>query len=77
MYQDSLATGPSLDPKQLCLTFDDGPGQETLELAQYLHEQGVPATFFMVGKHAERYSAWLPQIQNFGDAGHPVTRCCC
>ena len=46
--------------KTLCLTYDDGPGAthgpgpgpRTLELAGYLRDEGIPATFFMVGQHA-------------------------
>lgn len=38
--------------KTLALTFDDGPQKgSTDELLNYLHEQGVKASFFMVGRH--------------------------
>ena len=37
-------------PKGLiCLTYDDGPGPGTIELAKYLYEQNICATFFVVG----------------------------
>ena len=37
-------------PKGLIsLTYDDGPGPGTLELAKYLHSENICATFFVVG----------------------------
>ena len=54
------AVRPSLDGRSfpdhvLALTWDDGPDTGTLALARYLHEQHVPATFFVVG-------AWIAGI---------------
>jgi peptidoglycan/xylan/chitin deacetylase (PgdA/CDA1 family) len=74
MYALAPITGAGLSAQTLCLTFDDGPGESpgvgsgphTLKLAEYLSDQGIPATFFMVGKHAEQYSTLLPQIQRLG-----------
>jgi predicted O-linked N-acetylglucosamine transferase (SPINDLY family)/peptidoglycan/xylan/chitin deacetylase (PgdA/CDA1 family) len=44
-----------LPNKSLALTFDDGPGPQTIQIAEFLHERGIPATFFVVGSHvAER-----------------------
>lgn len=37
--------------KTLALTYDDGPGPHTLEIAEFLHDRDIPATFFVVGKH--------------------------
>src|SRR3954452_10225335 len=40
----------TLLPKGLIsLTYDDGPGPGTLDLAKYLHSENVCATFFVVG----------------------------
>ena len=36
--------------KEVALTFDDGPGPTTPALVRYLVVNGVPATFFLVGK---------------------------
>jgi peptidoglycan/xylan/chitin deacetylase (PgdA/CDA1 family) len=36
--------------KEVALTFDDGPGPTTPALVRYLVANGVPATFFLVGK---------------------------
>lgn len=74
MYGMKSLSGTSLPAMTLCLTFDDGPGKtsgagpgpHTLELAEYLSAQGVPGTFFMVGKHAEQLSSLLPRIRNLG-----------
>ncbi len=57
----------------LCLTYDDGPGQSaqegsgprTLELASYLHEQEIPATFFVLGSHAAKYPGYLGQLSRW------------
>lgn len=40
--------------KQIYLTFDDGPSDKvTPKILDVLKEENVPATFFIVGKHAE------------------------
>jgi len=61
------------------LTYDDGPGQasevsegagpRTLELAKYLAEQNIPATFFVIGRHAELH---VTILQTLTDLGHLV-----
>jgi len=74
MYDDSLILGTSLPAKTLCLTFDDGPGEtsgsgpgpHTLQIAQYLAQEGIQATFFMVGKHGEQYPSIPPQVRDLG-----------
>ncbi len=38
-----------LPRKLISLTYDDGPGPGTLELAKYLHSENICATFFVVG----------------------------
>jgi peptidoglycan/xylan/chitin deacetylase (PgdA/CDA1 family) len=42
--------GRSFPPKTLLLTYDDGPDEHTLELAHYLHDEGISATFFVNGR---------------------------
>src|SRR5713101_4879697 len=74
MYSENSFTGDSLPPKTLCLTYDDGPGvtlgngpgPRTLELAQYLNQQGIQATFFSVGKYAAQYQDILAQVKSCG-----------
>jgi peptidoglycan/xylan/chitin deacetylase (PgdA/CDA1 family) len=41
--------GKPLATKQLALTFDDGPGSQTLALSSYLKSRGIRATFFVNG----------------------------
>lgn len=53
----------------IALTFDDGPGLQTVELARYLHEQNVCATFFLCGVNAERHPAI---VQALAAAGHEL-----
>ncbi len=61
----ALLRGASLAPRQLAFTptptrrsassrpsaVDDGPGPRTGELSKYLKSQGIPAVFFMNGRH--------------------------
>lgn len=47
----ALAEAPQEPPRKVVyLTFDDGPKSDTLELLKILEEEGVPATFFFVGR---------------------------
>lgn len=54
----------------IALTFDDGPDPlYTPMILDILQEKDVPATFFMIGRHAERY----PDIvQRIVDEGHDI-----
>jgi peptidoglycan/xylan/chitin deacetylase (PgdA/CDA1 family) len=50
--------GNEMPDKTINLTFDDGPGPRTKELADFLGAEGVKATFFINGKNvAGRQSA--------------------
>jgi peptidoglycan/xylan/chitin deacetylase (PgdA/CDA1 family) len=42
--------GGGLPNKTVVLTYDDGPDEHTLDLARYLNQQGVKATFFVNGR---------------------------
>ena len=56
--------------KEIVLTFDDGPREHGMqELIAVLGEQGVHATFFLVGKFAERYA---PITMALAGAGHEI-----
>jgi len=51
----------------IALTFDDGPHPvKTEQLLSMLKEQGVPATFFVVGKMAVRYPDIVREIARQG-----------
>jgi peptidoglycan/xylan/chitin deacetylase (PgdA/CDA1 family) len=74
MFSANPFYGTSLPEKVLCLTFDDGPGEtdgdgpgpKTLRLATYLSDQGISATFFMVGRHIMQYPHILPAMEKLG-----------
>jgi peptidoglycan/xylan/chitin deacetylase (PgdA/CDA1 family) len=62
--RQNLYKGSTLPPKTLAYTVDDGPndgagapigsGDNTRRIAEYLASQGVPATFFVLGKQITR-----------------------
>jgi len=55
----------------IALTFDDGPhAGATEKLLSLLEKEQVPATFFVVGKMAERYPELVRRIS---DSGHEVS----
>lgn len=50
--------------ESIYLTFDDGPNPEvTPQLLQLLREYNVRATFFLLGKNAEKYPELVKRIQ--------------
>jgi peptidoglycan/xylan/chitin deacetylase (PgdA/CDA1 family) len=48
VYETQLR-GADLGSKEIHLTLDDGPGKRTAELATYLQDEGIVATFFING----------------------------
>jgi peptidoglycan/xylan/chitin deacetylase (PgdA/CDA1 family) len=61
--------GKDLPGNSFVLTFDDGPGERSLELAQYLAGEGISAVFFMQGSAAEGDLGTVKQIR---DLGHTI-----
>ncbi len=60
--------GPG-ERKQIALTFDDGPTEQTSELLQVLEKHNIHATFFWLGKQAEQF----PEIvKAAAAAGHTI-----
>lgn len=57
-----------LTDKEIVLTLDDGPGPRTAELAQWLADNDVPATFFMVGKNAKADPAAVKKVAELSKA---------
>ena len=52
------------------LTFDDGPNPEaTPEILDVLRRADVPATFFILGRHADR---WPSLVRRVADEGHQL-----
>ncbi|HEU5086687.1 MAG TPA: polysaccharide deacetylase family protein [Roseiflexaceae bacterium] len=74
MLFDLDIKGDLLPPKTVCLTYDDGPGEtdgpgpgpRTSALGRFLYEQGIPATFFVIGRHAEQHRGVLRQLRDWG-----------
>ncbi len=53
--------------KSVALTFDDGPDEEsTPKILQILKDKNVKATFFVIGKKAEKYPELIRQIDEDG-----------
>jgi peptidoglycan/xylan/chitin deacetylase (PgdA/CDA1 family) len=69
-HQPDIYRRGSRDSNMVALTFDDGPSAEfTPAILDILKEYNVPATFFMVGTHVEKY----PQIaQRIAEEGHEI-----
>jgi peptidoglycan/xylan/chitin deacetylase (PgdA/CDA1 family) len=65
-FSSTQLRGMDLGDKQVTLTFDDGPGGRTLELGTYLQQEGIEATFFVLGSAAERYPSVLAKLSSQG-----------
>jgi len=66
MYSKTNYNGSELPPKTLCLTYDDGPGPYTYEIAKFLNEHHIQATFFVVGKYAYHNPDILAKVKELG-----------
>jgi peptidoglycan/xylan/chitin deacetylase (PgdA/CDA1 family) len=64
-----LCGTPVLPPHCVALTFDDGPGPQSAELSLMLRDEGVPATYFVLGESIERYGHVLDTHR---DCGHVI-----
>ncbi|MDO4296386.1 MAG: polysaccharide deacetylase family protein [bacterium] len=62
-----LPLAEAIHPKQVALTFDDGPhGEFTPLLLDGLKERGVKATFFLMGKNIEGNEEIVKRMQQEG-----------
>jgi peptidoglycan/xylan/chitin deacetylase (PgdA/CDA1 family) len=60
---------PSATEKVIALTFDDGPSpKNTPAILDILKQQGVKATFFLLGTNVKKYSELAQRIVNEGHA---------
>jgi peptidoglycan/xylan/chitin deacetylase (PgdA/CDA1 family) len=66
MFHRDNINGQLLNDKQLCLTFDDGPGVHTLPIALFLNQFNIRATFFVVGKYATDNIDILLKLKDLG-----------
>ena len=55
--------------KQIALTFDDGPSVHTARLLDFLEQEGIHATFFLVG---DRISRFPETVQRQALEGHEI-----
>ncbi len=68
-YQPDIYRIGSREHNKVAITFDDGPSEEfTLPILEILKEYDVPATFFMVGSHAEKYPHVARKVAEEGHA---------
>lgn len=57
-------------PRAVALTFDDGPNPDaTPAILDALAERGIKATFFVLGRHAER---WPELVRRAAEEGHAI-----
>jgi uncharacterized protein (TIRG00374 family) len=65
-----VVTGRGTNERVLALTFDDGPSSEwTPRVLDALHERGVRATFFVLGRHVEAHPDLVRRIS---EEGHEI-----
>ncbi len=74
-HRNSFVFGPVMghlptEERKVALTFDDGPNRDaTPRILDALAEHGVKATFFILGRHAER---WPDLVHRAVREGHQV-----
>jgi len=66
MFKTEPITGAELPEGSLVLTYDDGPGPNTLPVAEYLSGMGIEATFFVVGEFAAKQPEVLARVRALG-----------
>lgn len=66
----AAATGETALPKQVCLTFDDGPSVNTGPILEILAREKVPATFFVCAQDINQ--EYLPMVRTIVQQGHQV-----
>jgi peptidoglycan/xylan/chitin deacetylase (PgdA/CDA1 family) len=64
-----LSGSPPLPPRCVALTFDDGPGPQSADLARLLRQEKVPAMFFVLGENVPLHRGALDVIV---DCGHGI-----
>lgn len=69
VFGSVISRVPSDEPL-VALTFDDGPNPDATPLIlDSLGERGVKASFFILGRHAER---WPAIVRRIADEGHAI-----
>jgi peptidoglycan/xylan/chitin deacetylase (PgdA/CDA1 family) len=77
MFALEPITGTDLPDGHLVLTYDDGPGPQTLAVAEYLSDMGIEATFFVVGNSIEKMPDVPARVRALGHrlGNHTWTHC--
>jgi len=66
-HLNSINKNKNITENSIALTFDDGPNPEhTPRILSILQKHQAKATFFIIGKNAEKYPELLKQIVNEG-----------
>lgn len=77
LYPSLYATIPEefvpMEDRTIYLTFDDGPSENTIRILDILKEEGVKATFFVIGKDDEASRAIIKRAH---DEGHTIGMHC-
>lgn len=64
-FSTTLASAEESETKVIYLTFDDGPGgKNTKQVLDILKEEGVPATFFLIGEQILGQEDLVNRIKN-------------
>jgi peptidoglycan/xylan/chitin deacetylase (PgdA/CDA1 family) len=63
---DDGQDGATLPDGTIALTFDQGPAERTWELSDFLHDEGIAATFFVNGKSVDGREWALAKLVNDG-----------
>ena len=66
MFKTVPINGAGMPDRTLVLTYDDGPGPNTLPIAEYLRAKNIMATFFVIGKHARERPEGVVRVQGLG-----------
>ena len=56
----------STGPKKICLTFDDGPHENTKTILAVLKKHSIKASFFVIGKNCKAKAEILNQLKEDG-----------
>ena len=65
-FEEDGSYNPGKKKAMLALTFDDGPGQYTMDLLNCLEENNAHATFFMLGECAQYYPDEVRKMVEIG-----------
>jgi peptidoglycan/xylan/chitin deacetylase (PgdA/CDA1 family) len=66
LERDVSLDASDLPDRVLSLTFDDGPAPNTVALASYLAQEGIQATFFVIGERAVGKEDVLEKLRALG-----------